>query len=487
VKRPAPERKGLVSTLAFALALEFTIRSQGLGVVEVAFFLVGAGLALALGWLVWGRDVAKWRDKHGQATLDLQAKIAEAAQIDSLRRELAELRGCREELATLKERERGFDEQKKQLLATGEMLRQQFEQLAGSTLQKSQRQFIEMASQTFAAHKAKADAGLEKNRAEIQALLTPVADTLKRYEEKLAQVEAARVEGYGKLTQLLQQVSSGQDKVSQETLKLATALRSSGKVAGRWGEEQCRNVLELAGLVEGVDYVAQSSVDGDAGRQRPDFTVTLPGNRKLVIDVKCSLDSFYAAAESELEEERSRHLKAHAAAVRSHATGLSSKAYEKSVDGAVDFVVLFVPGENFLAAAMEQDRTLINDFMAKRLVLAGPINLIAVARTVAAMRDQARLAKEAAEIAKLGRDLYDSLRIMGGNVGAVQKSLESAVSNWNKLVGQLDSRVMLRARRLENYGAATGLDSIPEIRAIEQVPMLPASAELQPPAAEAAE
>jgi DNA recombination protein RmuC len=456
-------------------------------VVEVVLFVLGAVAALGLGWFIWARDAARWRERYNQANLELQAKVAEAAQTEPLRAEVAALRGVREEVATLKERERGFEEQRRQLLATGEMLRQQFEQLAGSTLQKSQQQFIEMATQTFAAHKAKAEAGLEKNKAEIQALLTPVADTLKRYEEKLQQVEAARVEGYGKLTQLLDQVSKGQERVSSETLKLATALRSSGKVAGRWGEEQCRNVLELAGLVEGVDYSAQTSVEGEAGRQRPDFTLTLPGNRKLVIDVKCSLDSFYAAAESDGEEDRARHLKAHAAAVRAHATGLASKAYEKSVDGAVDFVVLFVPGENFLAAAIEQDRTLMSDFMAKRLVLAGPINLIAVARTVAAMRDQARLAKQAAEIAKLGRDLYDSLRIMGSNVGAVQKSLESAVGNWNKLVGQLDSRVMLRARRFDQLGATTGLEAIPELRAIEQVPMLPASIELQAPAAEAAE
>lgn len=455
--------------------------------VEVVLFVLGAVAALGLGWFIWARDAARWRERYNQANLELQAKVAEAAQTEPLRAEVAALRGVREEVATLKERERGFEEQRRQLLATGEMLRQQFEQLAGSTLQKSQQQFIEMATQTFAAHKAKAEAGLEKNKAEIQALLTPVADTLKRYEEKLQQVEAARVEGYGKLTQLLDQVSKGQERVSSETLKLATALRSSGKVAGRWGEEQCRNVLELAGLVEGVDYSAQTSVEGEAGRQRPDFTLTLPGNRKLVIDVKCSLDSFYAAAESDGEEDRARHLKAHAAAVRAHATGLASKAYEKSVDGAVDFVVLFVPGENFLAAAIEQDRTLMSDFMAKRLVLAGPINLIAVARTVAAMRDQARLAKQAAEIAKLGRDLYDSLRIMGSNVGAVQKSLESAVGNWNKLVGQLDSRVMLRARRFDQLGATTGLEAIPELRAIEQVPMLPASIELQAPAAEAAE
>ena len=459
--------------------------------VEVALFVAGFVVAMGFAWFAWGRELAGWRERFTRAVADGEVSAAEARQLEPLRAEVDALRGCREELAALKaqstERDRAFEEQRRQLLATGDALRQQFEQLAGATLQKSQQQFLEVASQTFEAHKTKAEAGLEQNKAELKALLTPVAETLKRYAERLGQVEAARVEGYGKLTQLLDQVAKGQDRVSGETLKLATALRSSGKVAGRWGEEQCRNVLELAGLVEGVDFTAQTSVEGDAGRQRPDFTVTLPGARKLVIDVKCSLDSFYAATECEGDDERVRHLKAHAAAVRAHASGLASKSYEKSVEGAVDFVVLFVPGENFLAAAIEQDRLLMNDFMAKRLVLAGPINLIAVARTVAAMRDQARLAKQAADIAKLGRDLYDSLRIMGGNIAGVQKSLDGAVGHWNKLVGQLDSRVMVRARRFDQLGATTGLESIPDIRSIEQVPMLPASPELQPPAAQAAE
>ena len=309
-------------------------------------------------------------------------------------------------------------------------------------------------------------------------------ETLGKYEEQLAAIEKTRAEGYGQLTQLLDQVARGQDRVAGATQELENVPRSSGRAAGRWGEEQCRNVLELAGLVDGVDFTAQTSVESEGGRQRPDFTVTLPGGRKLVIDVKCSLDAYVAAVEAEDGPERARHLKAHAAAVRTHATGLASKSYEKSVEGAVDFVVLFVPGENFLSAALEQDRALMNDFMTRRLVLAGPINLIAVARTVAAMRDQARLAEQAAEIAKLGRELYDSLRIMGGNFSAVQKSLDGAVANWNKLVAQVDSRVMLRAKRFEQLGATTGLEAIVELKAIEAVPMLPTHSELLPPAAE---
>lgn len=444
--------------------------------------VAGVVIGLAAAWFLWGRALGAAREKFTAAIRDLAAATEKAQQVERLRAENAGLVAAREELAALKsaqaERDRAYAEQKAQLLATGDTLKAQFEQLAGATLQKSQAQFIEMATQTFKAQQAKAEAGLEKNKAQIAELITPMRDTLGKYEARLAEVEAARTESYGKLTQLLDQVSKGQEKVSGETLKLATALRSSGKVAGRWGEEQCRNVLELAGLVEGVDFLAQSSVDGDAGKLRPDFTVTLPGERKLVIDVKCSLDAFYAAAEADADDERGRHLKAHAAAIRSHANGLAAKSYEKSVGGAVDFVVLFVPGENFLAAAIEHDRALMNDFMSKRLVLAGPINLIAVARTVAAMRDQARLAKEAAEIGKLGRDIYESLRIMGGNIAAVQKSLDGAVGSFNRFVSQMDSRVMVRARRFDQLGPTTGLEPIPELRPIESMPIAPTSTEL---------
>ena len=263
-------------------------------------------------------------------------------------------------------------------------------------------------------------------------------------------------------------------------------------MAGRWGEEQCRNVLEAAGLVEGIDFETQWSVDAEDGKQRPDFKINLPGGRVLVIDVKCSIDAYVSAAEADDIATRQTYLAAHARAVRTHADGLAKKDYTKAVGNAVEFVVLFVPGENFLGAALEQDRSLMNDFFKRQVVLAGPVNLVAVARTVGALRDQARLAKEAAEIARLGRELYDSIRIMGNNFAAVQKSLEGTVGHWNKLVGQADSRVMTRARRFKDMGAATGLDDLAELSPVAQVPMLPtatelATARLSPPTQDAAE
>jgi DNA recombination protein RmuC len=154
------------------------------------------------------------------------------------------------------------------------------------------------------------------------------------------------------------------------------------------------------------------------------------------------------------------------------------KDYAKAVGSAVDFVVLFVPGENFLGAALEHDRSLMNDFFKRHVVLAGPVNLVAVARTVGALRDQARLAKDAADIAKLGRELYDSIRLMGNNFAAVQKSLEATVGNWNRLVSQAEARVVTRARKLKDMGAATGLDDLPELAPVAQVPMLPSASEL---------
>ncbi len=460
---------------------------------------VGAGLvvALLLGWALWARPLAGARAETAAAAAErdvlrqtvgeeqakraghavevklMQDRLAELGSADAERNRLAEeLSGLR---ATLAAREAAF-------VAEVARTTERFEALAGKALEGAQKAFLERAQARFSEQATTSEASLKQ-------LLQPVAETLKKYETRLGEVEAVRAESYGQLKQQLEQVVLGQAAVSGAAAKLETALRSSGKVAGRWGEEQCRNVLEAAGLVEGIDFEAQFSVDAEEGnRQRPDFKLMLPGDRALIIDVKCSIDSYVSAAEADDAEARAVFLKAHARAVRTHADGLAKKDYAKAIGNAVEFVVLFVPGENFLGAALEQDRALMNDFFKRQVVLAGPVNLVAVARTVAALRDQARLAKEAAEIAKLGRDLYDSIRIMGNNFAAVQKSLESTVGNWNKLVNQAESRVVSRARRFRDLGAATGIDEIAELAQVATLPTLPSGAELKAlPAADAAE
>lgn len=368
-------------------------------------------------------------------------------------------------------------------------LAQTFEALAGQALEQAQRKLAEGAEQLLTRHREAAGQGLDASRTQLAELLTPVRDSLLKYETRLGEVEKARQEGYGQLLEAVKGVLLGQERVTGATTRLETALRSSGAVAGRWGEEQCRNVLEAAGLVEGVDFTAQPSVAGAEGRQRPDFILTLPGGRRLVIDVKCSLGDYVAAAETDDPAARATLLAAHARAVRAHADGLARRDYlqavKESLGDTVEFVVLFIPGENFLAAAVAHDRALLDDFFRKRVVLAGPVNLVAVARTVAALRDQAKLAEEAQRIAKLGRELYESLRIMGTNFAAVQKALDQAVRHWNTLVGQAESRVMVRARRFRELGAATGAEELVELTAVAQAPLLPAGelAAAPPPAA----
>ncbi len=462
--------------------------------------VIAALVALAAGWLLWGRGVAQTATDRDTALTERDAARAEngeyrvqiartMVEIAAQQRDIGELKEVARshavvagELAAAKATQAERDAAHGRQLAA---LDASFAALATKALDGAQAAFLERAEAALVRHREVAGVGLEANRTAMAAMIAPMTATLGAYATKLDEIEKVRAEGYGALNALLDQVAKGQDRVTGATARLETVLRSSGKAAGRWGEEQCRNVLERVGLVEGIDFVAQTSAASDDNR-RPDFVVTLPGERRLVIDVKCSVDAYMAAAGTDDVAERARHLGAHARAVRSHATALAGKAYEKSVGGAVDFVVLFVPGENFLAAAFEHDRDLLFDFDDRRLVLAGPINLIAVARTVAAMRDQARLAKQAAEIARLGRELYDSVRVMGGKATAMQKALGGAVNAANDLVKSLDGRVLSRAKKFEAHGATTGLETIGEVGLVEALPVLPTNLDL-PPAALAAE
>ncbi len=462
--------------------------------------IAGLLVALALGWALWARPLTAMRAERDTARTDAAEQAAEAArqreergrnatEVAMLSRRNAELAGAEREREALTAELSGVRaaQAERDRAHAAEVARtvETFQALAAKALEGAQVKLAESADALMTRQREAAGAGLEANRNALAELIAPVKDTLVKYETRLGEVETARKEAYGGLKEQLANVVMGQERVSGAAAKLETALRSSGKVAGRWGEEQCRNVLEAAGLVEGIDFETQWSVDGEDGKQRPDFKINLPGDRVLVIDVKCSIDAYISAAEADDAPTRQTFLAAHARAVKAHAEGLARKDYAKAVGRAVEFVVLFVPGENFLGAALEQDRNLMNDFFKRQVVLAGPVNLVAVARTVGALRDQARLAKEAGEIAKLGRDLYDSIRIMGGNFNKVQKSLEAAVGNWNTLVGQVDSRVVGRARKLKDMGAATGLDELADLAPVVQVPMLPASAELAALAASA--
>jgi len=429
--------------------------------------LVGLLAGLALGWFVWGRPLEAQKsreDDFRKAIRDLAVSQKEVEQIGPLRDEVAELRPDREALAALRaqqgERDRQHEERTQQL-------KQQFETVAAQVLERSHEAFVKRADETFAKHREAATDGLEKNKIALNDLLQPVRDTLTRYENSLKEMETARTGAYEGLKEQILLMREGQERVATEASRLRTTLRSSSGSAGRWGEEQCRNVLERAGLQEGIDFEEQVSSDEHGNRARPDFIVSLPGNRKLVIDVKCSLDAFIGASEAEDEVQRQNFLVEHAKAIKSHAQGLTRKSYQDQFKNSGSFVVMFVPGENFLHAAIQLDRQLLFWGHERNLVIVGPTNLMSLALTVAALRDQQRLAERAEEIAGIGRKLYENLNTLGKNAHATSKAIQSMVNNWNQLVGTLDGSLLSSARKFDELGVGKRSSDVSVLEPLE--------------------
>lgn len=260
----------------------------------------------------------------------------------------------------------------------------------------------------------------------------------------------------------------GQETVRNEAAKLVNALRNAPKARGRWGEQQLRNVLENCGLSEHTDFQTEVSVaDGEGGRLRPDAIVRVPGGKSLVIDAKVSLNAYQDAFGAVDEAERQIGLSGHAASMRAHVNGLGNKSYWNQFDDAPDYVVMFVPGEHFLSAALEHDPTLWDFAFEKRVLLATPTNLIAIARTVAAVWRQEMLAEQAREIGALGKELYARLSVMGGHVAKLGRNLDLAANAYNAMVGSLESQVLTQARRFEQLNIDTGARQIETMPVVE--------------------
>jgi DNA recombination protein RmuC len=431
--------------------------------------MAAAGLlGLAAGWLAWGRTAASIRadrDKYLQnlkdAIKDIDVEKQRAERIPLLEAELAQVRDGRAEaekaLARLEagqaEREQGYKDQIAALVQAKEALSAQFSEVGAKLLGEAQRAFLERADQRFQ------QAG-EKSEAQLKALLNPVESTLKRYEEGLAKVEKERVGTYSELKEAVAQLAQGNDLVRRETSRLANVMRSSPKARGRWGEEQLRTILEAAGLAENVDFSLQSSISDGERQLRPDCVINLPGGRCIVVDVKCPLVHFEQAFDEEDEERRLALLLQHAAAMKSYANDLGRKGYWKQFDLSPDFVIMFVPGEHFLSAAAERAPDLIESAFRNGVILASTINMLALAKVMAGMWRQEKLAEEAEKIGALGKELYARLLTMGGHVAKLGRNLNLAAGAYNDFVGSLESKVMTQAKRFEDLKIDTGGKSI---------------------------
>jgi DNA recombination protein RmuC len=366
------------------------------------------------------------------------------------------------ELARLRAESEHFDQRMKDLAANRDALVTQFREIGDQLLEKAHKDFLAKAGERF----TEAD---KATQAKLQNLLQPVEATLKRYEEGLQRVEKERVDHYAGLREAVELVRAGQGQVRDETRNLVNALRSSPKARGRWGEHSLRNVLEQAGLSAYADFKTEVSVDTDDGRLRPDVIVNLPGGRKLVIDAKCSLNAYLDASEEIDDERRTVHLRSHVASMRNHAQQLGSKAYWAQFGDAADYVVMYIPGEHFLTAALEQDDGLWEWAFERRVLLATPTNLVAIARTVASVWRQEKLTEAAEEIAALGKELHSRLATMAQHMEKVGKNLATANTAYNQMVGSFESQVFTQARRFEALGAGSAKE-LPEPPMVEAAP-----------------
>lgn len=423
-----------------------------------------AGLAVVAGLLLgW------WLARRPLAAL-VAERDAARAEADERRETLGR---AAVEIAALREREAASDKAHARQL---DDLNTRFEALAARVLEQAQGQFLTRAEQRFAQAE-------QSQQATLQAALAPVAETLAKYQTQLGAVEQARAENYGALTQALAQVTQGQLRVSDEAARLVNALRSSGKAAGSWGEQQLANTLEMAGLRSGIDFTLQTHVAGEGGGRRPDAIIRLPGERQLIVDSKCSLNDYLAGLEATGDAERTAAMKRHAAAVRGHARGLAEKAYWAQFGQAADFVVMFIPGENFLSAALEQDLALLGWAFEQRILLAGPINLLAIAKTVALNWRQERLADEAREIGRLGADLYAATAVMAEHLAKMRRNLAETVGNYNDFIGSLERNVLPKARRFADLGVEQGKKPVPALTGVDVPVRAAQAAELLPPPA----
>lgn len=423
----------------------------------IAVLLFGLAAGAGLGWLIGARPAADLRTRLTEA--ETAAKELD----DRFRQAVKELSEASIENATLKANAANFEDQKAGLLAAQESLKKEFENAGAKILAQAQEALLNRAQERLTQSE-------EKSAERLKALLAPVDERLKSYEQQVQTLEQQRVDAFGQLTGLIQSLREGQEQVRAEAARLGNSLTNAPKARGRWGERALQNVLEQCGLSQHTDFELEHSLETEDGRLRPDAIVHVPGQKKLVIDAKVSLNAYQAAFEANDDAERKRHLDLHAKAMRGHVQTLGAKAYQSQFDDAPDYVVMFVPGEHFVAAALEQDPELWDFAFHNKVLLATPTNLVAIARTVAMVWKQDQLAREAVEIGKAGAELYDRLAVAADHLKGMGAGLDRAVRKYNDFVGSFERNVLTSGRRLRDKGIEIGKREIEELPMIEAAP-----------------
>ena len=387
-----------------------------------------------------------------------QRRAEQAAEVERLQQALTESREGRTKAETrMEEVTRNLEDQKVILAQARQELHESFDALSGQALKQNNEAFLDLARTSFATLQAEAKGDLSQRQQAIDELVKPLEESLRRYEDQLRQAEQVRQREYGGLDQQLKFMAESHQRLQQETGNLVKALRSPS-VRGRWGEMTLRRVAELAGMVAHCDFVEQDTVSSAEGLLRPDMVVCLPGGRQIVVDAKTVLAAYLDAYEAQDEPQRQAHLLRHAGQVRTRMDALSLKAYWTQFDQTPEFVVLFLPGEQFLGAALEQDPTLIEDGFAQGVVVATPTTLMALLRAVAYGWRQEQLTEHAEQAGRLGKELYERMAVLTDHLNEIGQALGKSVGAYNKAVGSLESRVLPATRKFKELGISSGKD-----------------------------
>ena len=451
--------------------------------IELLCVIVGLGLGAGGAWLIarghFRAAASAERDALGRR-LAAAETLADATQKQLSQRELdgSELRSSLTDEQTLRAgtearwdaARQSIEEQRRLLDQTRAELTKSFEALSAEALRKSNDSFLTLARQAL-------DAQLNPREEAIKGLVQPLKDSLSRYELQLRELEAARQHAYGSLEEHLRTLNSASERLQRETGTLATALSRSSQARGQYGEVALRRIVELAGMTARCDFSEQVHAEGEGGRVRPDLVVHLPDRRDIVVDAKAPLSAYFEAVAATRPEDRQAALARHAQQLRAHMTQLSSKGYWAEFAKSSDFVVMFIPGESSFAAAIEADGALLEDAMERRVVIATPTTLIGLLLAIHQGWRQAQMAESAERIAKLGRDLYERIRVLGTHFERVRKGLVQATEAYNATVGSLEGRILPAARKLEELGAASA-EPIETLEPIDQQPRAVTAPEL---------
>jgi DNA recombination protein RmuC len=326
-----------------------------------------------------------------------------------------------------------------------------FTALSQHALKENNTQFLQLAQETLMRFQNSAQSDMEHRKQSIQMLIEPVQKALDKTREQIQSIEKERRQSFGAVSEQLKTLTEDQESLRLETRNLVTALRRP-EVRGQWGEVTLKRIVELAGMMQYCDFVEQPQHSNDERTIRPDLIVKMPDSRELIIDAKTPLDAYLEATSTDDDEVRKREFLRHAKIVRNHMRELSSKRYWEQFDASPDFVVLFVPGEQFLGAALEYDKKLLQDALSERVILASPTSLIALLRAVAFGWKQVSLDRNAEKIRDLGEELYKRVATFTEHMARLGKSLNNSVDNYNKALGSLERSILPGAKRFSELG-----------------------------------